>query len=461
MHVTRNLFVDREVEIEALMRAWKNRPGLVIVYGRRRIGKTRLIVEWLKRLEDSPKIYYQAIPAKHEVNLSGIAQVAEEVLGISELGAARFRRIDVLLKLISSIVDDVVVVIDEFTQWVKAEPRVSGEIQYFVDHHLPSTGMLLVLTGSAVGVMHRDVLGGSSPLFGRATAVLRVRELELRHLSNFHPGFGDVNLFLTYVLFGGVPHYHALTSEIPSLEGILWETYFSPTAPLRDEPVTLLREEFREVGTYYSILKAIATGYDTPSKISDVTGIHRQHVSKYLATLELVGLVKREVPLLSKKGRYVIGDNALMAWFTVAEPILAKNPYPERSSAVREALNRLNALAPRVYEDVGKTYLVAWGVRKGVVFDEVGRFIHKGTEIDAVAVSRKARETHVAEVKWSDMSETDAQRITDDLLSKAAELPRRLRPGRIVPHIIVRKYLGQEPPGGAVVHELQDVIRAV
>jgi len=204
-------FIIREAELEALRAAWEGRPGLVIIYGRRRIGKTRLTLEWLRRHSEVRRYaYYHVVPAKHEVNLAGLATSLEEHLGIRGLSKVSFRGIDSLLELVSQYVSDAAIVIDEFTYWVRAEPRVVGELQRFVDHVLPSTKLMLVLTGSLVGVMFRDVLGGGAPLYGRASSRIKLGELRLRDLRMVHPSLSLEDLFLTYVTFGGVPFYHVL-----------------------------------------------------------------------------------------------------------------------------------------------------------------------------------------------------------------------------------------------------------
>ena len=96
------------------------------------------------------------------------------------------------------------------------------------------------------------------------------------------------------------------------MEELLWKAFLSPTAILRDEVHFVLRDVFRDPSTYYGILQAIASGSDTSSRIADATGMFKQHVSKYLAVMEEVGFIERDVPVLSKKGSYVIKDNLMM-----------------------------------------------------------------------------------------------------------------------------------------------------
>jgi len=457
--VTRRVFIDREAELEVLSRAWQDRPGLVVIYGRRRIGKTRLVMEWLRRFCRGRYAYYHALPAKHEVNLAGLAESLERGLGIRGLSRASFKSIDALLDLVTQQVSDAVIVIDEFTYWVRAEPRVVGELQRFVDHALLSTKALIIVSGSLVGVMFRDVLGGGAPLYGRASYRIRLGELKLRHVRSFHPELSDVDAFLTYVVFGGVPYYHVLIRGFRSIEDVLWEFFLSETPKLRDEVTFILREEFRDPSTYYSVLKAIVAGADTPSKIAEVTGIHRQHISKYLAILEELGFISRDVPLFSRRGRYVIKDKILFTWFNIVEPIVTRDPSPDRGRYLVEIRHRLSTQASKVFEEVGRRFALAWGATHGINFDMLGRYVHKGVEIDVVGVSRELKEVHLFEVKWGDLGRRDVESVLKALERKSLSLPESLSQYRLVLHVIARSYLaGMESVRNAYLHDLREVI---
>ena len=149
-------FVDRRRELEGLDRAFARRPGMVIVYGRRRTGKTRLVREWLRRSRVR-SVYYLSQLASHRFNLRLIARMAGEQLGLKGLaGMTPERLVDILTFLADADLE--VLVLDEVTYWVRSDPVVLSELQEFVDLRLGETGMLVVLTGSLVGVMERDVL---------------------------------------------------------------------------------------------------------------------------------------------------------------------------------------------------------------------------------------------------------------------------------------------------------------
>jgi AAA+ ATPase superfamily predicted ATPase len=290
-----------------------------------------------------------------------------------------------------------------------------------------------------------------------------LRELRPKHVLRLRKGMGVEEAFLTYVMLGGIPHYHVVTSWCRSVEELLWEAFLSPKAVLRDEPHFILREEFRDPATYYGILQAIARGANTPSKIADATGMHRQHVSKYLTVLEDVGFIGRDVPILSKKGVYVIKDNLMMTWFNIVEPILSTNPYPEKEECIPTALSKLTTQASRTYEELAKEFAIKWGLKHGVRFDLIGRYIHKGTEIDVVAVSREKHEVHIFEVKWKDLTPKEISSITKTLLKKASTMPDKIvEEHEIIPHIIAKKIKNKEQIKPEThVHDLTEVIETI
>ncbi|NPA96474.1 MAG: ATP-binding protein [Crenarchaeota archaeon] len=449
MPVTR--FIDRDEELRALDDAWRSRPCLAVIYGRRRIGKTRLVLEWCSRIGSC--IYYNAVPAKHEVNLRELARAIEEA-GIRGFSRARYESLDALLEALAYRVGSCALVIDEFSYWVRAEPRAAGELQRFVDHVLGKTRMMLVIVGSLVSVMHRSVVGGGAPLYGRARYRMRIEELSPWSVAEFYPWLEPEDVVRMYALFGGVPHYHSLVEYSWRPLEALAKLVLAPTAPLRDEALFILREEFREPSTYYSVLRAIAQGCTSPSSIASSIGVHRQHVSKYLAVLESLGLVEREKVLFSKRGAYRIRDKFLAMWFRVAEPLITMGIEVSDADLPSAAASSFEAHVAHTFEEVAMHYM-RWLRRSGALaFDEIGRFVHKGVEIDIVALDRGKRVAHLVEVKWSDLDERDATRIARDLEAKARHLPIEGYSTRL--HIVCRSFSG-ERLDNASIHTVRDM----
>ena len=448
-------FVDREEELEALDRAWASRPGLAIVYGRRRIGKTRLLREWIDRLpRGTPTIYYMAHLASHEYNLARLAGRLAEALDQPALAKARVPGLQDLLAL-ALRGREALLVIDEFTYWARAEPRVVSEMQEVVDHLLPQTRSLIVLTGSLVGVVERQILGGGSPLYARSLARLRLAPLPPKRAHPLLPRMTPEERIATYALLGGIPHYLCLAQGHSDHREVFWDLFLPPHAPLRHEAELLLREEFREPTVYSTILRAIAQGYTTPARVSQATGIPLPHLSSYLSTLEALGYVGREVPLFRKKGTLYIKDPLLRTWASLVEPFQELIELGRAEAAYARALERLPQLVAGEWERLIAMHLLEKYSREG--YTEAGKLVHRGEEIDVALLDPQGRRAIVAEAKWGSYTVNDVERITRRLLSKAHRLlPRGFRVERA--YVAVRRVEGQPGPNVILPHHVDGTL---
>lgn len=410
-------FVDRNDELRSLSVA-SERGGLVIVYGRRRVGKTRLVLEWLRR-EGLRYMFYVAHLTSHEHNLRLMAEKAAEQLGDPLIREAAPKTLTALMGMVFRAGAEVVV-IDEFTYWVKASPRALSEMQEFVDHFLPKLGGTVVITGSVLGVIMRDVLGGGSPLYGRATARLRLRPIRFPYLKELLPKLSPAERVITYSLVGGIPFYLCALSSASSIEEVVEELIASPAPLLVDEKDLILREEFRDPHTYAAILSAIAKGYDTPARIAQVTGIDASHTHKYLAVLEYLGIVKRSVPLFKKKGRYVIDDPVIRTWYSIIEPVAELIEMGEYSRVKEEVLRAITRHTSSIWESLVREYLLRKYLPQG--FTVAGRLEHKGVELDVAVLNTKEKKAVVAEAEWSPGTRKDAKRLAEEAKRKAAAL---------------------------------------
>ncbi len=447
-------FIDREKELRVLDKAYSERPGLVVVYGRRRVGKTRLVLEWLKKLP-STTIYYHAIPASHEVNLKSLANSVASQAGLGFFAKIGFESLDSLLEALAEARRDAVVVIDEFTYWVRGSPRVAGELQRFADHVLPGTRMLIVLVGSLLGVMMGSVLGGGSPLYGRASAKLVVEPLEPWTATSLHPWLGLEDAVRVYALFGGIPYYHSLVRPGSSLEEILRDSILSPTTPLRDEIVFMLRDELQNPAPYLSILDAIANGRNRVSEISSYTGIPVQHLPRYLSTLELLGFVERVVPLGSKRGWYRIRDAPTRTWFRIVRPLAPLIDSGRVEEALQEAVKALEGVMGEVFEEIAQRYAQWLASRGAIRYTAMGRWARKGVEIDLLAVDEEHRRVYAFEAKWAVLDQRSAERLAKRLGEKLAQTPFAEWDKRLF--IIARGYRGPGEPSGAKIVTLADM----
>ncbi|MGC9106283.1 MAG: ATP-binding protein [Thermoprotei archaeon] len=379
-------FVDRERELRALKeRLSSDRFELVLIYGRRRIGKTSLVLRAL----EGDYVYYLATERGNLRKFKGVAK--------SKFPEVGFAKED--WEAVFHYLRDKVVVIDEFPYLIREDPTILSTFQRVVDEVLKGTRTKLILLGSSISLME-DAMSYKSPLFGRRTASMEVRELRFKALRGFGLPLRDA--IEVYGFAGGVPYYVA-KAGVPFLDW-LNEELKRPDTFIKDEMDFMLRYEFVETGTYKEILYAISQGKNTLGEIKDFVRVGGD-VSSYLKKLERVGLVGREYPLGSKKGaRYVILDNFTAFWFRFIYPNLSR--IEEGNYEVKEG--EYNEYLGRVFERVAREYVA------DVYKASTGRVWRGEVEIDLYG------DGIAGECKWSE--KVDCEEVLDDLKEKAEKL---------------------------------------
>ncbi len=387
------IFVDRNNEMEAIKERLKSESQeLIIVYGRRRIGKTTLVL----RSIEGPHVYYLATEGRN--NVVKFKQEAQKVFPEVRYAGEDWESIFHALK-------DKVIVIDEFPYLIQADKAVPSIFQKVVDEVVKGSKTKLILLGSSISAM-RDLQSYKSPLYGRRTSSIEVRELKFKELNGF--GFHLLDAIRIYGFAGGVPFYLSKVKS-PFLEWVNQE-FRKVDSFIRDEVDFLLRYEFREISTYKEILLGVATGKNTLGEIRDFVGVGGE-ISSYLKKLERIGIVKREVPVLererSKKGRYVIADKFVNFWFKFVYPNLSE--IEEGKYQLKE--DEYNEYLGRVFEEVSTQYLKdRYGLRK------VGRHWYKDIEIDILDKHLKV----AGECKWSE--DVDGVKVLYHLKEKLRRL---------------------------------------
>jgi AAA+ ATPase superfamily predicted ATPase len=371
------VFADRERELKALeQRFSSDNFEFVVIYGRRRIGKTSLILEALK---DKEHVYYLATEAKN--NLAKFKRTVEAIFP-----SVRHVREDWESLLLA--LKDKVIVFDEFPYLIKEDSSIVSVFQKIVDSLRDSKTKLVVL-GSSISMMEDDVLSYRSPLYGRRTGSIRLGELKFSDLRHF--GFDLIEAVRVYGFSGGVPYYITKVNT-PFYGWINWELKKADSF-IKDEVDFLLKYEFSEIATYKEILFAISLGKNTLGEIRDFVKV-KGEVSSYIRKLQRIGLVIKEIPvtegITSKRGRYRIADNFTNFWFRFVYPNL---------SMIEEALYELpkrdyEAYLGRVFERIAEEY-----VKEKYTVNKIGRFWWKDIEIDLLALGG---ENVAGECKWSE-----------------------------------------------------------
>jgi len=322
------VFIGRERELAELEERWRaGRPELFIVYGRRRVGKTELLLQFSRR-GDKKTVYFLASQVTRQEHLRQLSEVMRETFPDPLLESMTFTTWESFLSYLGERArkERFLMVLDEFPYLCEATPELPSTIQRFWDLHGKESRIFLVLCGSHLGFMERQVLGERSPLYGRRTGQLRLRPFDYREASRFFPKYSPREKLIAYGIVGGMPAYLVRFSpELPLRENLLREM-LRAQGYLYEEPHFLLRMELRDPKVYASILGAIASGCTKLNEIAQRAGLTVQVASKYLGVLQELELVEREVPFTaraprrSKRGRYHLRDNYLNFWFRFVQP---------------------------------------------------------------------------------------------------------------------------------------------
>jgi AAA+ ATPase superfamily predicted ATPase len=413
------IFYDREEELNTLTTAVES-PGsdFVVVYGRRRVGKTELLKEFCA---DRPHIYFLAAQeAEHRQREKFLDQVA----GYFDERVPRIDGWDEAFEYLGEQLqrEDLVVVIDEFPYLVEENDSLPSYVQGFVDQELDGTDSMLVLCGSSVSTMESEILGHESPLYGRRTAQLDVTPFSFRQ-ARAVISYDIQDAIRSYAVTGGTPMYLTLFDYTQSLAANIQSHVLSPSAVLYNEPEFLLRTELRNPARYMSILEAVALGHTTPNEISGATGIDSGPLSKYLQTLRRLRLIERDVPVTasakkSKRSRYGVADEFLRFWFRYVEP--HRSSIEEAPEIVYDGTIEpdLPTHVATTFEDVCQE--AVWeGIRRGTFdpYSEVGRWWYGEEEIDIVGLAPNDDRVLLAECKWT--TDPVGEDLVESLRAKA------------------------------------------
>lgn len=420
-------FVDRELEIRTLEKEYaKKESALVVVYGRRRVGKTTLLSEFIK---GKKALYFLATQEAEALNRSAFREKAAAFTGNDLLAEISVDKWDTIFKAIVSRnwEEKPVLIIDEFQYLGKANPAFPSVFQRVWDELLMQSGVMVILCGSLISMMVSQTLAYNSPLYGRRTAQIRLKQIPFRYYREFCPGLSRKEQIERYAVTGGVPKYIESFSDCTDIFAGIEEKILNRTGYLYEEPHFLLQQEVTEVGGYFSVLRAIAFGRSKLSEIASFMETKATDLTRTLKTLIELDLVRREVPVTeenpekSKKGLYRITDYYIRFWFTMIYP--NQGDIEQGNTAyvlekIKKSLVRSHTAF--VYEDICREELAA---RKDLPchFPKIGRYWDKNTEIDIVAVNDEESVILFGECKyWSGCVDVD---VFYQLQEKAGRVP--------------------------------------
>jgi AAA+ ATPase superfamily predicted ATPase len=401
-------FVGRLRELETLETAYRSeRLELVPVYGRRRIGKSELILHFIK---GKRAVYFLGKKAPPSLQLREFMELAAESLDQPLLAQAAVSDWGKALELILKYRPEgakLILVFDEFQWTAQASPELPSLLQALCDQEgRKGASLMVILCGSYMGFMEKEVLGSKSPLFGRRTAQILLQPFSYLEAAHFHPQMAITDRAMIYFLCGGIPYYLRFFAPSESIPMNIRKQLLNEFAALFREPDFLLREELKEIEKYCGILFALANGAPNAAQITAKTGISERHLHYYLQSLIQLGYVARKHPLTDQPPsprhvRFVVDDPLLRFWFRFVYPHLAflSQNGPERlfSQLIEPDLDAYFGLC---FERLCREALPALYRQEGVLSAfAVGEYWDAETQIDVVGL-RQDNRVDLAECKW-------------------------------------------------------------
>lgn len=403
------MFWDRQRELQILEREYRRPKGnLLVLYGRRRVGKTTLIKEFIR---DKPAMYFLADQQLENVQRQRFQDVLSDFAGDPLLARLKAEDWETLFNLFLQRADfshKVVLVLDEFQYLAKTTPGYPSIIQRLWDEQIKDMPLMLILCGSLVGMMRRTCLEAESPLYGRRTGQIRLRPLQfVDYIDVFPASFND--LVPLYAVTGGVPRYieMLLDDPRPLLERIA-EHALEPGSALYDEPRFLLTGEVSEVTTYFSILQAIASGNHQIGHIARALEMPANRLGTYLQTLEDLNMVERQTPVTagprSRKGLYDISDLFARFWFRYVFPNQSYLEIGRLDNVQAELRNTFDSqFVAEIFEACCANFLWRLADQGLLPFvpQRAGRWWDGDQEIDIVALDQEKKGILFGECKWA------------------------------------------------------------
>ncbi len=311
------MFIGRERELQALDRLYmSNKFEFVVIYGRRRVGKTALINQFIR---GKNAIYFMGVESNAKQNLENFSKnILEYHTGIE--AESSFQSFQAALEYVFKLSEKerFILAVDEYPYVARSEGSLASTFQLLIDKYKESSKLMLILCGSSMSYMEDHVLAYKAPLYGRRTAQMKIVPFDFEETCRYFQHFSYEDKALIYGIVGGTPQYLLQMNDKLSVEENIKNTFLNPTSALFEEPENLLKQEVREPSLYNAIITAIATGAARMSEISNKVGEDTNVCSTYVKNLVSLGLIRKEIPYgerTSRKALYSIEDNMFRFWY--------------------------------------------------------------------------------------------------------------------------------------------------
>lgn len=404
------MFIGRKNELSLLEEMYE-REGFqfLVLYGRRRVGKTSLMCEFAKRHR---VVFFSAQEKNDTLNLEDFSEVLQKYFGENYFGSFRDWKTAFEYAGDGAADQKMVVIIDEFPFIAEENPSVKSILQHTIDHSWKEKNIFLILCGSSVSFMENEVMGYKSPLYGRSTAQLEVKPFDYYESSLFFPEYSNIDKLLAYGILGGIPCYLNAFDGKASIEKNIAEKIIRTGAFLKEEPQLLLKMELREPAVYNSIFESIAGGASRLNDIALKTHEENQKCAKYINTLRSIKLIDRITPCgdsdSSRKSLYRMADNYYLFWYRFIFPNTSYYELMGASEAAKEIVDELSGYMGEVFESICEQYMLRLAKRRRLPFVpyKIGRWwganpkTKKQDDIDILALDKSGEAAIFCECKF-------------------------------------------------------------
>ena len=405
------MFIGRERELADLNRRYESGNfEFAVIYGRRRVGKTTLINEFVK---DKECILYSATETNAKQNLTELSRSIYALSDDYSNSESVFSSFQAAFETVFSIAEKrrIVFVIDEYPYLASCSKGVSSVLQLLVDRYHEKSKLFIILCGSSMSFMENLVMGYKSPLYGRRTCQYKIRPFEFFESRKYYSNFNGEDMAVIYGITGGIPLYMSLMNDRLSVEQNIKDNFLTPNAYLYEEPTNLIKQECRDASQYNSIISAIANGASRLSEICTKTDIDTSLASSYISKLIGLGIVKKELPYgadNSRKAIYALEDSMFRFWYRFVQDNTSVINRGFTDMVYKKIEPRISGFMGAVFEDICTQYM--WKMladgKSPVEFTDLGRWwgtdprTKKQTEIDIMGVSPD-NDYLFGECKWT------------------------------------------------------------
>ena len=404
-------FIGRRKELEVLEQEYQRPGGFVVLYGRRRVGKTTLIKEFIK---GKTAIYFLATEEVESQSMKRLAGVISRATGNPTLNRVAFSDWLDLFQEVTRYrpAEKKVLVLDEFPYLVKTNPAFPSILQNAWDEFLKDSNVMLILCGSLIGMMRKHALSYDSPLYGRRTAQIRLSALTFTDIHAAQPQPFE-RAVAQYAVTGGVPKYLEFFPPDGDLLTQIRHVILSKNGFLYEEPNFLLKDEVQSATNYFSIIRVIADGNHKLGRLAGALGLESSALTPYLSTLIELGFLVKDTPITeknpekSRKGLYFIADNFVRFWFRYVYPYKGELEL-DNQQIVLDELEKdfVQKFVAFAYEDVCKDIFASLCRAGELDFtpSRIGSYwlndVNSDTQIDVMAVDHQRKRLFAGECKY-------------------------------------------------------------